>query len=133
MTYRQPTYPAHRRYARDTAYHALDAEARFVVDALCRRIEQDIPRAGADTAFEIIAAIGSCWRREGRESDHPHSEQEAQATRRMGDEGAAWTQHAPGSLRACLVDVPRRGRRYALRGAARREYGRLGRRSVRVA
>jgi hypothetical protein len=58
MSYRQQSYPLHRRYARADAYAKLPAEDRFVVDALAKVVQETVPRCGPDTAYEIIAAIG---------------------------------------------------------------------------
>jgi len=58
MTYRQPSYPLHRRLARKVAYQMLPASERDVIDNLAARIEERIPRTGPLTSLEIVAAIG---------------------------------------------------------------------------
>jgi hypothetical protein len=58
MTCDERTLGRHRTYARGDAYATLDAETRFTVDALAKRLDQSIPHCGMQTAYEIIAAIG---------------------------------------------------------------------------
>lgn len=53
-----------RRYARGDAYHKLPVEDRLSIDAMVKRMGETIPRAGPDTALEIIAAIGE-WLAQG--------------------------------------------------------------------
>jgi len=58
MTYRQPSYQLHRRWARETAYKQLTPQEQTVIDALMYRVQANVPRAGAVVSYEIIAAIG---------------------------------------------------------------------------
>lgn len=58
MTYRQPTHPVYRRYARATAYRQLTPEEQRDVDAVMLRVQANVPRSGPVIAAEIVAAIG---------------------------------------------------------------------------
>jgi len=58
MTYRQPTHPVYRRWARAAAYRQLTPEERAEVDAVMLRVQANVPRSGPVIAAEIVAAIG---------------------------------------------------------------------------